>query len=169
MIARNISPIIIPFLQILNKEQFFNSGLANVIRWEDVSFQNLSLNLNSDVIFYTNNGSGFNLTEIYSFKAGSPIIRSVGAWDRKHGLMIPEMSIWDRRSNLLGVPMNIGVLGGLSFLMRVNTSRETPQVSGLFHDMLMDLSRSLNFKPNFVLPNEGGYGKIQGINRALFS
>ena len=43
------------------------------------------------------------------------------------------------------------------------------EVSGLFHDMVMELSRSLNFTPNFVVPNEEYYGKPQGHILALFS
>ena len=35
--------------------------------------------------------------------------------------------------------------------------------------MVMELSRSLNFTPNFVVPNEEYYGKRQGHILALFS
>ena len=46
---------------------------------------------------------------------------------------------------------------------------QTLSVSGLFHDMVMDLSRSLNFTPNFVVPKDGQYGNPQGRVLALFS
>ena len=112
--------LIISFLQVLNQVNFFNSGLSNVIRWEDILLQNLSLNLNSDVIFYTTTENGFNLTESYTIKAGSPISHSVGTWDRDDGLVIPETSIWERRSNLFGVSIDAAVMSGNSFLMKVS-------------------------------------------------
>ena len=42
-----------------------------------------------------------------------------------------------------------------------NIQDQTLSLSGLFHDMVMDLSRSLNFTPNFVVGPDGSYGDPQ--------
>ena len=97
------------------------------MRWEDSLAQNLSLTLNSDVLFYSPNENGFNLTEFNSIKAGSPFSREVGTWDGIDGLVIPEPSIWERRSNLGRVTMDMCVLGN-NFLMKVNKSLERSEV-----------------------------------------
>ena len=111
----------------MNEANFFNSGLSCVIRWEEGLEQNMSLTLNSDVLFYGTNENGFNLTEWYTIKAGSLISRKVGSWDRIDGLVIPEPNIWERRSNLNRVPMEICVApnGTNTFLMKVNKHKET--------------------------------------------
>ena len=110
----------------MNEVNFFTSGLLSVMRLEDSLEQNLSLALNSDVLLYTINSNGFNLTEFYTIKAGSPISREVGTWDRTDGLVIPEPNIWERRSNLGQVSMEICVppLANI-FLIKVDNSKET--------------------------------------------
>ena len=111
----------------MNDANFFNYGLSCVIRWEEGLEQNMSLTLNSDVLFYGTNENGFNLTEWYTIKAGSLISRKVGTWDRIDGLVIPEPNIWERRSNLNRVPMEICVApnGSNTFLMKVSKPKET--------------------------------------------
>ena len=121
-----ITKLIIIFLQILNEVNFFNSGLSSVMRWEDGLVQIMSLTIKSDVLFYTINENGFKLTECYTIKAGAPIYRKVGAWDRIDGLVIPEPNIWQRRSNLGQVSMEICVapVGTNIFLIRVHNSTQ---------------------------------------------
>lgn len=92
------------------------------MRLENILATMLSFNLNSDVVLYSTNKTGFTLTECYSIKEGSPISHFVGTWNRKDGLVLPEKSIWERRSNLLGVSMDVVVGCGYSFLMKVNNS-----------------------------------------------
>ena len=94
------------------------------MRWEDNLVQNLSLTLKSDVLFYTINENGFNLTESYTIKAGSPISRNVGTWNRIDGLVIPEPNVWERRSNLGQISLDICVVGN-AFLLKVNKPKET--------------------------------------------
>ena len=96
------------------------------MRWEDGLVQIMSLTIKSDVLFYTINENGFKLTECYTIKAGAPIYRNVGAWDRIDGLVIPEPNIWQRRSNLGQVSMEICVapVGTNIFLIRVHNSTQ---------------------------------------------
>ena len=110
--------------QNLNKHNFFNSGIPSLIRWEDSIEQNLSLTLNSDVLFYSPNRNGFSLREFYTIKKESAMSREVGTWNLANGLVIPEPNIWERRANFGRVLMKIGVMGS-TFLMRVNTTKET--------------------------------------------
>ena len=42
-------------------------------------------------------------------------------------------------------------------------------MSGLFHDMTLELSRNLNFTPNFVFPEDGLYGNEQGSPCYIFT
>ena len=108
----------------MNQLNFFNSKLASVVRWEDSLEQNLILSVKSDVLFYSSNENGFSLKELYAIKADSPTSKEVGTWDWINGLVIPEPNIWERRANLSRVRMKICVLGN-TFLLRVNTSKET--------------------------------------------
>ena len=94
------------------------------MRLENILAQKPSLNLNSDVVFYTSDETGFALTEWYNIKESSVISHNVGTWDRIDGLVLPEKSIWERRSNLQGVSLDIAVVFGYSFLMKVDNFEE---------------------------------------------
>ena len=105
----------------MKEVNFFNSGLVSVMRWDDRLLKNLchTLTLDSEVLFYSQNENGFNLTECYTIKAAGPFSRKVGTWDRIDGLVIPEPNIWERRSNLGGTAIKICVMGN-TFLMKAN-------------------------------------------------
>ena len=128
-------------------ENFFNSGLLSVLRWdESLVWQNMSLKLNSNVLFYTINGNdSVDLSESYTIKAGPLISHEVGNWNRSHGLLILEPNIWERRTNLRGVSLETCVTASSGFLMNVNLdTKETHKQA--FCKFYYDMSFVLGFR-----------------------
>jgi hypothetical protein len=80
------------------------------------------------------------LSEMYSIKAGPPIVRTVGNWSEEKGLIVKTPNIWERRSDLMGTHL-LCITIDFSIITRVQhdtKSGNLTAVTGLFQARMPD-------------------------------
>ncbi len=146
----------------LAKEKFL------LIPWSNQFKSGKSLRLDSKLYLYrTKSPAGHTeVFERYSVQGGEPITQRMGTWTPLSGLHVPQ-NIWWRRADLRGAHLLNGLRewgiinrfppigSGLNDTIRVR------KAVGIFADIVLYLSKELNFSVTNVPPNDGQWGGLE--------
>jgi hypothetical protein len=117
-------------------------------------FVKASLQLNSRLFLYEEDGDGFNILEKYAIKSGPVITQNVASWTLEAGLKIPNPSIWERRANLRGTIILDALLEFSVFnQVHLGATGELLGVSGISPDITEQLMQGSNFS----ITRQAGY------------
>ena len=105
----------------------------------------VELRLDTNLIFYQNEGLAYTVVDIFAVNGGSPIVLDLGLWKESKGLQLAKsINRWDRRTDLMGMIFVIsdmelpdsGIhLGILHFLDRLNLTIEISKRAFCTFDM----------------------------------
>ena len=100
----------------------YNMFRANYPMFLPLEYSSLiTLRLDSNVIFYEQQGSSYKLVDMFSVKSGPPITSQLGTWDKINGITLEQKKHrWDRRRDLYGTRLvnNLGDYGSYAKLIR---------------------------------------------------
>ena len=94
---------------LVNELQLFNTGVSCLILETDFSEQDLKLQFDTKLFYYSEEKKYVGVWETYAVN-GITIKDQIGAWNDSHGLSIPSanmVNIWDRRTSLHGLTVNV--------------------------------------------------------------
>ncbi len=104
--------------------------------------EQLPLNLNSNLLLYTDGGhQNVSISEAYAVKSHFRT-KSFGTWSRNGGLAVPEPAKWERRKDLTGIVLVDSMLEWVP----MNFWESDERASGFFPDILFELQDTLNFR-----------------------
>ncbi len=119
----------------------------------------LKLRLDSQLYFYDTVGSIIYLYEVYAIKSGPQMVRQIGQWSSDIGLKIPELNLWQRRSDLMGTTIINGVMTWSMFnKVTADSSGNILSVAGIFAETMSKLSKKLNFTEKPMMPPDRKWG-----------
>ncbi len=106
--------------------------------------RSLPLQLGSLLIGYSQPGikkPQMSLTEHYALK-GRPLQNFLGTWSERNGLEVMETEMWERRSNLHGIPL----LGSYFRFPPMAFKDKAGKVMGIVPDIVHAIQRATNFR-----------------------
>ena len=148
---------------LANSTNIFHSHIVSVMQnYEDLD---LKLRLDTNIIFCTQEGRDYALTEKYAIKDGPIVEEYFGNWSSESGLKINSPLIWERRTDLMNITLIDSVLeySVISMLSR-SENGEIQGQSGIGPDILATLKEKLNFSTRAVSPEDGEWGSIKADN-----
>ena len=106
----------------------------------------MKLRLNSNIFFYEEGDSKFNLVDIFAVNGGPPIVLDFGTWDRANGILLKKsLNRWERRTDLMGAEFVNALWNngkGASFIY--NDNGTIVGSTGYFQEMLFYMTDQLN-------------------------
>ena len=106
----------------------------------------ISLRLDSNVIFYEQQGPTFRFVDMFSVKGGQPISSELGTWDMISGFKPKQKKHrWDRRTDLNGANIvnNLGDYGSYSRIIRDDQGKVV-RSQGELQNLLFYIAEALN-------------------------
>ena len=151
-------------IQILdNSTDIFHSHTLSVM--ENYGYLNLSLRLDTNIIFCTPEDKHYALSEKYAIKNGPTADKYIGNWNAELGLNIDIPLLWERRSDLMNAELIDTVLE-YSVLSKLSKNEEGVilQQSGIYPDIFDILQKKLNFSTRALSPADGLWGSLKDDN-----
>ena len=151
---------------LINEMRLLNMGMTGLVSEQDLSFDIIfTLRLDSTLFTYIHEGNTIILREAYAVNKKKKL-DLLGTWSESTGLMLPEASIWDRRSNLEGLSITVATISWppMTKLYYDPSNESVVDGRGLFLDPLNILAKKLNFTINFILPADRQWGALTKNN-----
>ncbi len=103
------------------------------------------LSLESNLLVYDHDDARgiTSIFEIYCVKSQVPKKTLLGYWSESGGLLVPEPTKWERRSNLSGVTL-VNVV--LEWEPMINVAEDNVMLTGLFPDIIHAIQDYLGFR-----------------------
>ena len=125
------------------------------------------------IIFYAPNGVGHEVKILEKYRIGfggfgNVVTRLLGTWTMADGFKIMNSSLWERRSDLFGIILRIGVLTRAPFLECVwdKNRKKIIGIKGSMVDIFSNLQNRLNLTTTLSIPEDGMYGTNKMIHRS---
>ena len=125
------------------------------------------------IIFYAPNGVGHEVKILEKYRIGfggfgNVVTRLLGTWTMADGFKIMNSSLWERRSDLFGIILRIGVLTRAPFLEYVwdKNRKKIIGIKGSMVDIFSNLQNRLNLTTTLSIPEDGMYGTNKMIHRS---
>ena len=149
-------------MDILSKD-CFHSGIIWLLLEEvyddsEADLSRLPLNLESNFLTYKRISSGnLELFETYKIKGKFSHRNAFGTWNKNEGITVRNPTVWERRSDLSGVPLVTTILNWEPLMSHAENNVTTV---GYFSDILSSLQMQLNFSMKTIRPEDGLYGSL---------
>ena len=132
------------------------------------------LRIDNHIIFYAPNGVGNKVKMLEKYRIGSGgrfhnvVTRLLGTWTMADGFKVMNSSLWERRSDLFGIILRIGVLTRAPFLEYVwdKNRKKIIGIKGSMVDIFSNLQNRLNLTTTLSIPEDGMYGTNKMIHRS---
>ena len=147
-----------------NAPAMFRSNYPTFMPLEYSTF--ISLRLDSNIIFYEQQGPEYKLVDMFSVKGGPPITSELGTWDKIRGIkLMQKADRWDRRTDLNGAEivnsLNFGRnFGSFSRIIRDDKGKVVGS-QGELQNLLFFMAETLNATIKTIeLPALGAWRKL---------
>ena len=106
----------------------------------------MKLRLNSNIFFYEEGDSKYNLKDIFAVNGGTPIVLDFGTWDSTNGMRLKKsLNRWERRTDLMGAEFVNAQWHNKGWAELIYDDNGTIVGSwGIFQEMLFYMTDQLN-------------------------
>ena len=134
-------------LLIVDHIQYISMFTSNCPVFMPIEHKNLmKLRLDSNIIFYEEGASKYNLVDIFAVNGGPPIVLEFGTWDHSNGMLLKQrINRWERRTDLMGAEFINTLWDNSNWADFIYDDNKTLiGSSGTFQEMLFYMTDRLN-------------------------